>query len=101
MQLTSLFRGQSGRCNKYARAAIRLGFHDAGALEEGLGYGGADGSIVLAGEEMGREKNRGLQDIVRVLGGLHRRVFKRHGVGMADLIQFAAKHAVVSTFPPF
>ena len=37
-----------------------------------------------------------------MLGGLHRRVFKRHGVGMADLIQFAAKHAVVSALPsPF
>jgi hypothetical protein len=100
MQLTNVFRGQSGRCNKYARAAIRLGFHDAGTWEEGLDYGGADGSIILAKEEMARPDNRGLQDIVRVLGNLHRQTFKQHGVGMADLIQFAAKHAVVSTYPP-
>jgi hypothetical protein len=102
MQLTNLFRGQSGRCNKYARAAIRLGFHDAGTWEEGLDYGGADGSIILAKEEMARPDNRGLQDIVRVLGSLHRQTYKQYGVGMADLIQFAAKHAVVSTYlPPF
>ena len=100
MQLTNLFRGQSGRCNRYARAAIRLGFHDAGTWEEGLDYGGADGSIILAKEEMGRKDNKGLQDIVRVLGGLHRQMFKQHGVGMADFIQFAAKHAVVSTYNP-
>lgn len=100
MQLTNLFRGQSGRCNKYARAAIRLGFHDAGTWEEGLDHGGADGSIILAKEEMSRPDNKGLQDIVRALGNLHRQTFKQHGVGMADLIQFAAKHAVVSTYLP-
>jgi hypothetical protein len=101
MQLTNLFRGQSGRCNRYARAAIRLGFHDAGTWKEGLEYGGADGSIILAKEEISRPDNRGLQDIVRVLGDMHRQQFKQYGVGMADFIQFAAKHAVVSTCLPF
>lgn len=101
LQLTNLFRGQSGRCNRYARAAIRLGFHDAGTWKEGLEYGGADGSIILAKEEISRPDNRGLQDIVRVLGDMHRQTFKQHGVGMADFIQFAAKHAVVSVFSPY
>lgn len=99
LQLTNLFRGQSGRCNKYARAAIRLGFHDAGPWKDGLDFGGADGSIILAKEEISRPDNKGLQDIVRVLGDLHRQTFKQYGVGVADLIQFAAKHAVVSKFP--
>ena len=101
MQLTNLFRGQSGRCNRYARAAIRLGFHDAGTWKDGFEYGGADGSIILAKEEISRPDNRGLQDIVRVLGDMQRQQFKQYGVGMADFIQFAAKHAVVSTYPLF
>ncbi|KAF3011079.1 hypothetical protein E8E13_011220 [Curvularia kusanoi] len=96
MQLTNLFRGQSGRCNQYARAAIRLGFHDAGTWKDGLDFGGADGSIILAPEEISRPDNKGLQDIVRILGNLHRQNFKQYGVGVADFIQFAAKHAVVT-----
>ncbi len=100
-QLTRLFRGPSGRCNKNARAAIRLGFHDAGTWQDGLDFGGADGSIILAKDEISRPDNRGLQDIVRILGDLHRTKYKQYGVGVADLIQFAAKHAVVSTFPSF
>jgi hypothetical protein len=91
-QLTGLFRGPSNRCNKYARAAIRLGFHDAGAWQEGLTYGGADGSIVLAVGELQRPENKGLEDIVKVLWDIQR----KFGVGMADMIQFASKHAVVS-----
>jgi hypothetical protein len=97
-ELTSLFRGPSNRCNKYARAAIRLGFHDAGTWKQGNTFGGADGSIVLAKAEMARPENKGLEAIVKLVAGLQR----KYGVGMADLIQFAAKHAVVSTspFPP-
>jgi hypothetical protein len=96
LQFTSLFHGQSGRCNKYARAAIRLGFHDAGTWKEGLDFSGADGSIVLAKEEISRPDNRGLQDIVRVLNDMYRQKFKQYGISMADFIQFAAKHAVVT-----
>lgn len=91
-QLTSKFSGPSGRCNRWARAAVRLGFHDAGTWEEGLDFGGADGSIVLAKEEMKRSENNGLGDIVQFMP----EIAKKYGVGMADLIQFAAKHAVVS-----
>ncbi|KAF1932583.1 class II peroxidase [Didymella exigua CBS 183.55] len=96
LQLTNIFRGQSGRCKKYARAAIRLGFHDAGTWKDGLDFGGADGSIILAKEEISRPDNKGLQDIVRVLGNMYRQTFKQYGIGVADLIQFAAKHAVVT-----
>jgi hypothetical protein len=93
-ELTNLFRGPSNRCNKYARAAIRLGFHDAGTWKQGNTFGGADGSIVLAKAEMARPENKGLEAIVKLVADLQR----KYGVGMADLIQFAAKHAVVSTF---
>lgn len=89
--LSVLFRGPTGRCNKYARAAVRLGFHDAATWEEGLDYGGADGSIILAKGEISRKDNGGLQDIVKILP----RYASQYGVGMADLIQFAATHAVV------
>jgi hypothetical protein len=93
-ELTNLFRGPSNRCNKYARAAIRLGFHDAGTWKQGNTFGGADGSIVLAKAEMARPENKGLEAIAGIVAGLQR----KYKVGMADLIQFAAKHAVVSTF---
>ena len=96
-ELTTLFRGPSNRCNKYARAAIRLGFHDAGTWREGLTFGGADGSIVLAKQEITRPENRGLETIVKLIRDMQR----KYAVGMADLVQFAAKHAVVSTSSPF
>ncbi|KAF2645142.1 heme peroxidase, partial [Massarina eburnea CBS 473.64] len=95
--LSALFLGPSGRCNKNARAAVRLGFHDAGTWSSSLAasgqdFGGADGSIVLSGSEIKRSDNNGLQDIVNKL----RDVQATFHVGMADLIQFAATHAVVS-----
>lgn len=93
--LTKLFKGPSGRCNKNARAAIRLGFHDAGTWKEGLDFGGADGSIILAKEEISRGDNKGLQSIVNTFTTMQRR-YAPFGVGAADLIQFAAQHAVVS-----
>lgn len=95
--LTQRFTGPSGRCNKFARAAVRLGFHDAGTWSkklssQGKDFGGADGSIVLAKEEMQRPENNGLQDVVKSI----RQWQGQFGVGMADLVQFAAQHAVVS-----
>ncbi|KAF2111711.1 heme peroxidase [Lophiotrema nucula] len=95
--MTLAFRGPSGRCNKYARQAIRLGFHDAGTWSvpnknAGKDFGGADGSIALSKTEINRAENNGLQDII----GKARVWQKTFGVGMADLIQFAAIHAVVS-----
>ena len=87
------FRGSSGRCNRFARAAVRLGFHDAGAWSKTTGFGGADGSLILAGE-VSRPENNGLQEIVQVTQAWYN-TYKKYGVGMADLIQMGANVATV------
>lgn len=92
-EMENKFRGSAGRCNQYAREAVRLGFHDAGAWSKTTGYGGADGSIILAGE-MSRPENNGLQEIVTVMEGWYK-TYKPYGVGMADLIQMGATVATV------
>ncbi|KAF2712690.1 class II peroxidase [Pleomassaria siparia CBS 279.74] len=96
-ELTAAFRGPSGRCNKWARAAVRLGFHDAGTWSQALAdngqdFGGADGSIALSADEIQRPENNGLQGIVNKTQVWQ----KKFGVGMGDLIQFSAQHAVVT-----
>lgn len=90
--LSTEFYGGTNRCNKYARAAIRLGFHDAGTWDIDQTFGGADGSIILAPEEIRRKDNEGLEEIVRKVKTWR----KMFNVGAADLIQFAAIHAVVT-----
>jgi hypothetical protein len=62
-EMVAKFSGDSGRCNLYARGAVRLGFHDAGAWKKGMTYGGADGSMILT-NEISRDINRGLEEIV-------------------------------------
>lgn len=97
-QLTFQFTGITGRCNDLARAAIRLGFHDAGTwsvsnANSGQDFGGADGSIALdGGAEIKRAENKGLEIILSQVK-LWQPIY---GVGMADLIQFAAIHATVT-----
>lgn len=92
--MEKLFRGPSGRCTKYARAAVRLGFHDAGAWSKFTGpTGGADGSIIL-GDELGRGENNGLQTIAAVILAWYNQ-YRGYGVGMADLIQMGANVATV------
>ena len=91
------FTGPTGRCNDLARAAIRLGFHDAGTWSSSLAangqdFGGADGSIVLSGSEVNRPENNGLQAIIKQMATWQ----KLFGVSMADLIQYGAAHAVVT-----
>ena len=91
------FNGITLRCNDLARAAIRLGFHDAGTWSSSLAaagqdFGGADGSIALSGTEVNRPENNGLQAIIKQMISWQ----KTFGVPMADLIQFAAVHAVVT-----
>ena len=61
-EMWQAFRTPSGRCNKYARGAVRLAFHDAGPWKKGLTWGGADGSILLS-NEMTRNENKGLEEI--------------------------------------
>ncbi|TDZ32211.1 Ligninase LG5 [Colletotrichum spinosum] len=89
--------GSSGRCTKYARGAVRLGFHDAGTWSKATASqgGGADGSILLAGE-IGRFENRGLQEIADKLTELHGK-YRDMGwnVGMGDFIQMGANVATV------
>ncbi|RDW88476.1 hypothetical protein BP6252_00508 [Coleophoma cylindrospora] len=95
--LTKLFLGRQGVCNDAARAAIRLGFHDAGTWSKtnkanGQDFGGADGSILLGFGEDLRKENNGLQAVIVKLQAVR----KKYQVGAADLIQFAANHATVT-----
>jgi hypothetical protein len=55
-------------------------------------YGGADGSIFLFDEATERDENNGLQNITALLGNLA----IQHTLGVADMFQFAAAHAVVT-----
>ena len=95
-ELTKIFRGKNGRCNDLARAAVRLGFHDAATwskrlAESGQDFGGADGSLVLF-NEVTRLDNRGLEAIVKKMAAIQ----KKYKVGMADLIQYGSIHATVT-----
>lgn len=85
--------GQS--CNAAARGAIRLGFHDAATWDKDSPYGGADGSLLLAPEEMSRRENNGLQAIADQTRAWYNK-YRAFGVGMADLIQLGANTAAVS-----
>jgi manganese peroxidase len=88
----------TGECTRLARAALRLGFHDAGTWETSMGYetgGGADGSILLSGTEMERPDNRGVVGIANETLQWYS-TYNRYGAGMADLIQLGAMTAVVS-----
>ncbi|KAF4974700.1 hypothetical protein FZEAL_8429 [Fusarium zealandicum] len=98
-ELQVLFQGDSGRCSKWARYAVRMGFHDAGSWSlatESQG-GGADGSIILAGE-LTRGENNGLQE----MGVVYQQVYDKYhtdlgfdAVTMADLIQMGSNIAAV------
>ncbi|ORY15697.1 heme peroxidase, partial [Clohesyomyces aquaticus] len=95
-ELSSKFLEADGQCNDLARAAIRLGFHDAGTWSQveadaGNDFGGADGSLALFFEE-GRAENGGLQEITDYA----RDLYATYNVGMGDLIQYMAVHATVS-----
>ena len=97
-EMEGMFRGKSGRCTSLARQAIRLGFHDAGTWSKSGGGGGADGSIVLAGE-MARFENSGMGPMVKKYEELYAKYHDQLGfsaVTMADLLQFGATVATVS-----
>lgn len=100
--LASSFAG----CSPRARAAIRLGFHDAAAWDTGSASGGADGSVVLSGPagELSRRENAGLTDIATFEKSLYDKyqahiVNNSSGAGgssrMADIVQLAANVATV------
>jgi hypothetical protein len=77
-ELTRVFLSNN-TCNADARAAIRAAFHDC------FPDGNCNGSIFLAGE-LSRLENEGIAPTVWMLGSLA----KRHQVGVADMLQFAA-----------
>ncbi|EDU45873.1 KatG Catalase peroxidase I [Pyrenophora tritici-repentis] len=91
-ELTKLFVNQDLTCNDNARAAVRMGFHDAGAWEQGQTHGGADGSLLMDFGEIERPENKGLESVRLVL----RDVQKKFKVGYADLAQYAHNHASIS-----
>lgn len=93
-EMAAAFTDRRG-CTDLARGAIRAGFHDAFPWDPVANTGGADGSLVLAAEEMTRIENRGLEPAVDQLRAWHAK-YARHGVGMADLVQMAATTAVAS-----
>ncbi|KAJ4983516.1 peroxidase [Stagonosporopsis vannaccii] len=92
-EMTAKFNGTSGRCNKFARQAVRLGFHDAGVWSNTSSYGGADGSILLS-DEISRADNNGLAAIADQMKAWHMK-YSPYGVSMADLIQMGANVATV------
>lgn len=88
--------GTAGRCNNFARAAIRIGFHDAGTWSKSTGdHGGADGSVVLANECEDRHENSGLGEVCSLIRDWYAK-YEQYGIGMADLIQMAANVGTVS-----
>jgi hypothetical protein len=94
-EMASAMGGSAQRCNNLARAAVRLGFHDAGTWSKSTGpNGGADGSIVLARECEDRPDNNGLQNVCSQVRAWHQNN-QAHGISMADLIQMAANVATV------
>ncbi|KAI0865874.1 peroxidase [Xylaria cubensis] len=97
-EMADLFRGESGRCTKWARMAVRLGFHDAGAWSKATAFqgGGADGSICLT-DEYTLPENGGLEDMCLQMltwyDEWHNQ--KDFDISMADLIQMGANVATV------
>ncbi|KAG8161016.1 hypothetical protein KVR01_009280 [Diaporthe batatas] len=94
-EMVTAFKGPSGRCTNAARAAVRLGFHDAAGWSKNTGPdGGADGSIILNSDEIRRPGNRGLEEIV-TLTQVWFNKYKGYGISAADLIQMGANVATV------
>ncbi|KAH8706116.1 heme peroxidase [Phaeosphaeriaceae sp. PMI808] len=92
-EMAAKFNGTSGRCSKFARQAVRLGFHDAGVWSKTSGYGGADGSILLS-DEISRADNNGLSAIADQTKAWYNK-YNQYGLSMADIIQMGANVATV------
>jgi len=92
--LVQMFTNPDGTCNDAARAAVRLGFHDAAAWSKTSGSGGADGSLILSIDEINRSENNGMQDIrLKAVGLLAK--YAAWGVGAGDLAQYMHNVATV------
>ncbi|KAH7203725.1 heme peroxidase [Fusarium oxysporum] len=99
-ELEDKFRGEAGRCTRWARYAVRIGFHDAGtwSLKTASQGGGADGSIILS-NELTRGENMGLQQIGEYYQTIYNKYHTQYGftqVTMADLIQMGSNIAAVT-----
>ena len=97
-EMERLFRGRSGRCTKWARFAVRLGFHDSGAWQKDMSFGGADGSVAIFDEELKAPENKGLSEMIMKVRELYAKYHDQYGfedVTHADIIQVAASVAVV------
>jgi hypothetical protein len=79
-EMTAKFNGTSGRCTKFARGAVRLGFHDAGVWTNTSTSGGADGSILLT-NEIDRAENDGLEAIADQTKAWYNK-YHQYGVSM-------------------
>ena len=90
-----MFSNSDGTCNDLARAAVRLGFHDAGAWSTSSGPGGADGSLVLSPDEITRSENNGLQDIRSQALSIMSK-YSSFKIGAADLVQFMHNVATIT-----
>ncbi|GAW26959.1 putative ligninase H2 [Rosellinia necatrix] len=102
-EMTEVFRGESGRCTKWARMAVRLGFHDAGAWSRATAYqgGGADGSICLT-DEYTLPQNAGLEDMCTQMRAWYDEWHNQKGfdISMADLIRYVLPATYTYTFYP-
>ncbi|KAI1074215.1 peroxidase [Whalleya microplaca] len=94
-EMEDLFRGASGRCTRWARMAVRVGFHDAGTFSKSEPGGGADGSLCLS-DEVNDPENSGLEDMCAQMRDWHDE-WNQLGfpISMADLIQMGASVATV------
>jgi manganese peroxidase len=89
-----MFTNSDGTCNDLARAAVRMGFHDAGSWSKSSGSGGADGSLVLSIDEINRPENNGMQAVrLKAIALLAK--YAAWGVGAADLVQYMHNAATV------
>jgi hypothetical protein len=97
-EMHSVFVQPDLHCTDLARAAVRLGFHDSGTWNRARGNkgGGADGSIVLAGECEARPADNGGLEPLCAQMRLWYKKWKSHGISMADLIQVGAHVATVT-----
>ncbi|KJZ73417.1 hypothetical protein HIM_07211 [Hirsutella minnesotensis 3608] len=93
--MASSMIGDAGRCNDLARGSIRLGFHDAAKWSKKTTGGGADGSIILAGECESRPDNDALQPTCAQMRTWFDK-YKQFNVTVTDMIQMAANVGTVS-----
>lgn len=88
-ELKHWFIDDYGECTQLAAQAVRLPFHDC------FPDGGCDGSIILTDECTTRIEN---EQMIPICGVLYK-IFNDHGVGAADLINFAACESAMSFLP--